>query len=43
MAMPDGTEVALLIYTDVSKSSKEIAAMTERYNLFRQDNFVPIR
>lgn len=39
MTMPDGTELALLIYTDVSKSSKEIAAMTEKYNLFRQDVF----
>lgn len=39
MTMPDGTELALLTYTDVSKSSKEIAAMTEKYNLFRQDEF----
>lgn len=39
MAMPDGTDLALLIYTDVSQSSKEIAAMMEKYNLFRQDVF----
>ena len=39
MTMPDGTELALLTYTDISQSSKEIAVMTERYNLFRQDEF----
>ncbi len=39
MAMQDGTELALLTYTDVSNSSKEITTMTERYNLFRQDEF----
>jgi len=39
MTMPDGTELALLTYTDVSESSKEIAVMTEKYHLFRQDEF----
>ncbi len=39
MTMPDGTELALLTYADVSESSKEIATMTEKYNLFRQDVF----
>ena len=39
MTMPDGTELALLTYADVSESSKEIAALTEKYHLFSQDVF----
>lgn len=39
MTMPDGAELALLTYTDVSESIKEIAVMTEKYHLFRQDEF----
>ena len=39
MTMPDGAELALLTYTDVSESSKEIAVMTEKYHLFRKDEF----
>ena len=39
MTMPDGTELALLTYMDVSQSSKEIAVLKERYNLFHQDVF----
>ncbi len=37
--MPDGTELALLCYSDVSQSKEEIARMTERYRLFQQDAF----
>ena len=39
MTMPDSTELALLTYTDVSESSKAVAILTEKYNLFRQDEF----
>jgi len=39
MAMPDGTEAAVLTYMDISQSGKAIAALTEKYNLFRQDVF----
>ena len=39
MYAPDGTELAVLIYTDVSESRDAIAALTEKYNLFRQDAF----
>lgn len=39
MAMSDGTELALLTYSDISESGKAVAALTERYNLFRQDEF----
>ena len=37
--MPDGTELALLCYSDVSQSKEEIVRMTERYRLFQQDAF----
>lgn len=39
MAMPDETELALLTYTDLSESGKAITALTDKYNLFRQDVF----
>ena len=39
MAMPDGTELAVLIYIDISQSSKEVSILTEKYNLFRRDEF----
>ena len=39
MTIPDGTELAMLIYTDVSESSREITALRERYRLFQQDMF----
>ena len=37
--MPDGTELALLCYSDVSQSKEEIARMIESYRLFQQDAF----
>ena len=37
--MPDGTKLALISYSDVSRSKEEIAQMTERYRLFQQDAF----
>ena len=39
MTMPDGTELAVLTYMDVSQSVKEITTLTEKYNMFRQDEF----
>ena len=39
MIMPDGTELAMLTYLDISHSSKAVSILTEKYNLFRQDEF----
>ena len=38
-SMPDGTELAVLTYTDVSRSRDEITAMTEKYHQLQQDQF----
>ena len=37
--MPDGTELALLTYADVSQSTQEITALNEKYRVFQQDRF----
>ena len=37
--MPDGTEVAFMVYTDVSSSKKAIEDSTLKYQLFQQDQF----
>ena len=37
--MPDGTELAVLTYADVSKSRDEIVKMAEKYHQFQQDRF----
>ncbi len=37
--MPDGTELAVLTYSDVSKSRDEIMKMAEKYMQFQQDHF----
>ena len=37
--MPDGTEVAVMVYTDVSSSQKAIEDSTLKYLLFQQDQF----
>ena len=37
--MPDGTELALLTYADVSQSVDAIVALNEKYKLFQQDRF----
>ena len=37
--MPDGTELAVLTYSDVSKSRDEIVKMAEKYMQFQQDHF----
>lgn len=37
--MPDGTELAVLVYTDVSDSEKAIALLNEKYKLFQEDQF----
>ena len=39
MTMPDGTELAVLTYTDVSGSRDAISAATKEYGLFQQDLF----
>jgi len=39
MTMPDGTELAVITYTDISDAGRAITALTEQYNLFRQDVF----
>ncbi len=37
--MPDGTELALLTYQNLSDSGKEFLSFEEKYHLFRQDRF----
>ena len=37
--MEDGTELAMLVYSDVSKSAIEIARLSERYHMFQKDQF----
>ena len=37
--MPDGTELALLTYQDLSASGEEFKRFEEKYHLFRQDRF----
>ncbi len=37
--MPDGTELAMLTYQDVSASVLEIQKAEEKYHVFRQDHF----
>ncbi len=37
--MEDGTELAMLVYADVSKSTQEISRLSERYRLFQKDHF----
>ncbi len=36
-AMPDGTDLALLTYQDLSDSGEEFRSFEEKYHLFRQD------
>ena len=38
-AMPDGTELALLTYQDISAARDEIRKASEEYDIFRQDHF----
>ncbi len=37
--MPDGTELALLTYSDLTANSDAVTGTTENYNLFRRDQF----
>ena len=37
--MPDGTELALLTYSDITESFDAMAGLAEDYNLFRTDQF----
>ena len=37
--MPDGTEIALLTYQDISAARDEIKKANEEYDIFRQDHF----
>ncbi len=39
LAMPDGTELALLTYTDMSDCKDEILKTTESYRVFQKDRF----
>ena len=37
--MPDGTELAVLVYVDVSDSEKAIQFLNQKYKLFQEDQF----
>lgn len=39
LTMPDGTELALITYADVSDSRDEIVRMAESYRVFQEDRF----
>lgn len=39
MTMDDGTELAVIVYTDINESGNTITALAEQYNLFKQDTF----
>ena len=37
--MPDGTELALLTYADITENAEAVASTTEKYQLFKEDHF----
>ncbi|MBQ8094631.1 MAG: GGDEF domain-containing protein [Clostridia bacterium] len=37
--MPDGTELAVIIYTDMSRSEETVSSLVQKYKLFQQDHF----
>ncbi len=37
--MPDGTQLAALVYSDVSDSKEEILKLAEKYHIFQEDRF----
>ena len=39
MRAPDGTELAVLVYTDISENRREIKTLAEQYDLFKKDVF----